>query len=713
MDDRIVLLTRAGVSLVLDLATPGLPRVAHWGAAIDGLDDAALAALRVAAQPTRRRGSPREPAAPTLLPAQADGWVGRPGIAGSRDRAWPHLRLVAADVTVDGASVRVRSRDEAAQVSVVSELDLDASGVLTVRHTLTNDGDTAWSVGGVRAVLPVPDHADELLHFTGRWSLEKAPQREPFVPGLRSMETRRGRTGHASTGLLIAGTAGFGYGSGEVWSVHAGWSGWTVHDAERLPEGWSTLGAGELLADGEVVLAPGESYATPVVYFGYAEDGLDGLAHRLHTHLRARPGHPSTPRPLVLNTWEAVYFDHDVDRMARLADAAAAVGVERFVVDDGWFLGRRDDGAGLGDWYVDPDVWPKGLHPLVDHVRSLGMQFGLWVEPEMANPRSRLAEEHPDWLLYGPDRAPREWRNQHVVDVAHPDAYAYLLERLDALVGEYAIDYLKWDHNRDLLEAVHDGHAGVHEQTAAVYRLLDELRSRYPKLEIESCSSGGARVDLGVIQRTDRVWASDTNDPLDRQSIQRWTQQLLPPELVGAHVGPARTHVTGRVTSLELRCATALFGHSGIEWDITECDEAELATLTEWAATYKRLRPLLHTGRVVRAEDTDAPRLLHGVVGDGHAVFSYVTLATLRTDIPPRLRLPGLDPDVTYRVSVLPALSSPSPRFGIEPPWMADGGIELPGRVLAAVGLHAPMLQPEQVLTIELTSTPLLETCAR
>ncbi len=703
MDDRVVVLARAGAALVLDLETPWLPRVLHWGADLgDGVDGAAL---RAAAVPGRRGGAPPEPAAPSLLPAQADGWPGRPGIAGDRDRAYPHLRLVPDSVTVapDGGGVEVASRDEAAGVSVVSSLVLDEAGVLRVRHTLTNDGGTAWSMGGLRAVLPVPDHAAELLHFSGRWGLEKIPQREAFLPGIRSLETRRGRTGHSHTGLLVAGTSGFGFGSGEVWGVHAGWSGWTVHDAERLSEGWSTLGAGELLAPGEVVLAPGESYATPDVYFVYSDAGLDGLSARLHASLRARTSHPSTPRPLVLNTWEAVYFDHDMEKMARMADVAAAVGVERFVVDDGWFLGRRDDLAGLGDWYVDPDVWPRGLHPLVEHVKSLGMQFGLWVEPEMANPKSRLVDEHPDWLLHDPARVPREWRHQHTVDVADPEVYAYLLERLDALVSEYGIDYLKWDHNRDLLEAVHDGHAGVHEQTAAVYRLLDELRSRHPSLEIESCSSGGARVDLGIIQRTDRVWASDSNDPLDRQAIQRWTSLLLPPELIGAHVGPSHTHVSGRITELQLRCATALFGHAGIEWDITECSDDELALLTEWAAAYKRLRPLLHTGRVVRA-DTDDAHVLHGVVGPGQAVYGYVALTTMTADIPPRLRLPGLDPDVTYRVTPIGALSSPLPRWARPAAWLESGAVELPGRVLTTAGLQAPPLNPAQVLTLELTA---------
>ena len=266
------------------------------------------------------------------------------------------------------------------------------------------------------------------------------------------------------------------------------------------------------------------------------------------------------PRPVVLNTWEAVYFDHRLDRLTALADTAAELGVERFVLDDGWFRHRRDDTAGLGDWYVDEDVWPDGLHPLVNHVRGLGMEFGLWVEPEMVNPDSDLARAHPEWVREAPP-----WRNQQVLDIAQPDAYAYLLERLDALVSEYAIDFLKWDHNRDLV-------GGAHAQTLAAYRLLDELRERHPALEIESCSSGGSRVDLGILARTDRVWASDTNDALERQAIQRWTQLLLPPELVGSHVGPPRAHTTGRTHDLSFRVATALFGHFGIEWDINARD---------------------------------------------------------------------------------------------------------------------------------------------
>ena len=262
---------------------------------------------------------------------------------------------------------------------------------------------------------------------------------------------------------------------------------------------------------------------------------------------RQRPQHPRRPRPVTLNTWEAVYFDHTLEKLTALADAAADVGVERFVLDDGWFTGRRDDTAGLGDWFVDDAVWPKGLHPLVDHVTALGMEFGLWVEPEMVNPDSDLARAHPDWILRGRMSLPPAARQQQVLDLAHPEAYAYVAGRLNALLDEYPIAYLKWDHNRDLVDAGTGpgGVARVREQTLAVYRLLDELKSARPGLEIESCASGGARVDLGILDRTDRIWTSDSLDPIERLANQRYTALVVPPELMGMHLTSPVVHSSG------------------------------------------------------------------------------------------------------------------------------------------------------------------------
>ncbi|TDQ54192.1 alpha-galactosidase [Actinorugispora endophytica] len=712
-----VQLRAAGVGLVVDLPADGPPVVLHWGADLGALDDDGLAGLRLAAAPAVPSSALDERWSLSLLPGEADGWSGRPALrahVGGR-AVLPRWTTTAAEVreTADGArEAAIRCEDPAAGLAVDSTLRLEASGLLRARHALVRDVDAegVLDLAGLDVLLPVPADAVELLDLTGRWCRERSPQRQPFHHGTRLRESRRGRTGHDAPLLLAAGTAGFGFGHGEVWGAHVAWSGDHVHLAERFAEGAGqaagVLGGGELLRPGEVRLGPGESYRTPWTVLTWSDQGLDGAAHRVHRWLRSRPGHPASPRPLVLNTWEAVYFDHDADRLRALADVAARVGVERFVLDDGWFPGRRHDRAGLGDWVVDTGVWPDGLHPLVDHVRALGMRVGLWVEPEMVNLDSDLAREHPDWLLAAPDRLPRAWRHQHTLDLGRPEVRAYLLERLGALVAEYGLDYLKWDHNRDLHEAVRapTGAAGVRAQTLGVYAVLDALRERHPGLEVESCSSGGARVDLGVLERADRVWASDTNDALERQRIQRWTQQLLPPELVGSHVGPPVAHTTGRTGDLAFRCLTALFGHAGLEWDLTSAGEAELAVLTRWSALYREVRGLLHSGDVVRADSPDPGAWTHGVVAaDGsEALLAYARLDTSPEAQPGRVRLPGLDPRRRYRVRVRDELS-PRARGEAPPAWFDGPPPVLGGAVLGRAGLAMPVLDPGAGVLLHLT----------
>ncbi|WFE49505.1 alpha-galactosidase [Micromonospora sp. WMMD1155] len=702
---------RARTSLVLDARGPGLPRVVHWGGDVGDLDDDGLRQLTDATVPPVVPSSFDEPPVLSLLPEASAGWSGRPGLAGHRDgRDWSTaFRRDGLDVdqAADGAArVTVRATDPEAGLALTIEVTLDPYGLLTVRHRLRNDGDSAYELRELTPVLPVPAVATELLDLTGRWCRERSPQRHPWQHGAWVREGRHGRTGHDATLLLVAGTAGFGFGHGEVWAVHTAWSGDHVTVAERRPTGESTLGGGELLAPGEIRLGPGESYETPLLYAVWSDTGLDGLSDVLHTHLRARPGHPRSPRPVTLNVWEAVYFDHDLDRLRALADRAAHIGVERFVLDDGWFRGRRDDTAGLGDWYVDEDVWPDGLQPLIDHVTGRGLQFGLWVEPEMVNPDSDLFRAHPDWLLAVPGRLPPAWRNQQVLDLGRPEAYTHVLDRLDALLTEHpGIRYLKWDQNRDLTEAGHHGRPGVHAQTLAVYRLLDDLRSRHPDVEIESCSSGGARVDLAILARTDRVWASDCNDALERLSIQRWTGLLLPPELVGTHIGPQRSHTTNRVHDLGFRAATALFGHHGIEWDIASISTAEQTELAAWVALHKRLRPLLHGGRAVRVDHPDPAVWAHGVVdGDKtQGVYAVSRLATSATQSPGSVRLPGLDPERRYRVRPVSDVPLPASIDRSAPTWLADG-VVLTGAALARVGLQMPALHPEQSLVLEVVA---------
>ncbi|WP_326755209.1 alpha-galactosidase [Streptomyces hirsutus] len=705
-------LRASGTSLVLDCTGSRLPRIVHWGADLGELTQEQLALL-VAADSTQIMSNTLDVPVPlSVLPEQSAGWLGTPGLTGHRDgTAFSTAFAVRAIETVETPElqapvrhrVTVDAEDAAARLTLALELEVTASGLVRQRATLTNQGADTYTLDGLLLTLPVPASAAELLDLTGRHLRERSPQRHAFTLGTHLRENRRGRTGTDGALVQVAGEPGFGFRTGEVWGLHVAWSGNQRSLAERNPAGVSLLGGGETLLSGEVRLAPGESYTSPWIYGSYGR-GLDELSARFHGYLRSRPRHPNRPRPVTLNTWEAVYFKQDLDRLTALADAAAEVGTERFVLDDGWFLGRRDDHAGLGDWYVDRTVWPDGLHPLVRHVRSLGMEFGLWFEPEMVNPDSDLARRHPEWIMATGDRLPPLSRHQQVLDLGHPEAYAYLLERLDALVTEYRIDYLKWDHNRDLVEAGHSpsGGAGVHAQTSAVYRLMDELRSRHPQLEIESCSSGGGRVDLGVLERTDRVWASDCIDALERQQIQRWTGLLLPPEMIGAHVGSPVAHTTGRTHTLDFRAGTALFGHLGIEWDLTTATAEERARLARWVAAYKELRPLLFAGTVVRADHPDPALWVHGVVAEdrSRAVYALVQLATSVQSPTGRVRLPGLDDDAVYRVAPLaPGATAEGPTSSVLP-WWADGA-ELPGRALAGFGVQAPTLYPERLVLVE------------
>ena len=688
-----------GVVLLLD-TTGDDPVVVHWGADPGAADvDPALLLPAVA------RSMFDAPVRPSLLPQLARGWRGRPAVRGSRAGRDFSPRFALTGTAGGESSLTLRMADPEAGLEAEVALVLAPSGLLVVDSTVRNTGDSPYVLEQADVVLPVPAQATESLDTTGRWIREKHPQRRPIQQGTWVRSARHGRTGHDATAMMAAGTPGFGWRSGEVWTLHLGWSGDHESYVERTTGGDTVLGAGELLKPGEVVLEPGAAYRAPTAYGAYSAAGLDGVSARFHEWMRSRPSHPSTPRPVVLNTWEAVYFDHDLETLTDLADTAAAVGVERFVLDDGWFKGRRHDRAGLGDWLVDETVWPGGLTPLIDHVKGLGMQFGLWVEPEMINEDSDLAREHPDWISGPGHRMPIEWRHQQVVDLANPAAWQHLLDALDAILTENAIDYLKWDQNRDQLELGHDGVASTREQTLAVYRLFDELRARHPHVEIESCSSGGARVDLGILARTDRLWASDTNDALERQTIQRWTELLVPPELVGAHVGPTESHSTGRVHDLGFRAITAMFGHFGIEWDIRQASDEDRERLAAAIVVYKAQRELIASGRMVRMDHPDPAMQVTGVVAqDGsRALFSIAALATSANEVPLPVRFGGLDPDRAYRVELAlpPGPQAVNERAGVA--W-TDASPVLTGRMLGTLGLPMPILNPEQALLVTLTA---------
>ena len=602
---------------------------------------------------------------------------------------------------------KIVCRDERTRLGLEYEIDFDAStGVLRIRSTLTNYAATPLDVNDMMtACLPVPDALTDIIGFTGRWTQEFTQDRVQRNAATYLRENRSGRTSHFSYPAILLAAADTNESAGEAYGFHLAFSGNHRLRVDSLTDGRVLASLGALLLPGEVRLAPGESFASPEIVAAYSGAGVSGLSRKFHDHVRAkllRPAMRAKPRPVHYNTWEAVYFDHDVAKLKELATRAAEIGVERFVLDDGWFGGRRNDQAGLGDWTVSRDVYPDGLGPLVEHVTGLGMEFGLWFEPEMVNPDSDLYRAHPDWVLglEGVEQVP--FRSQLALDISRPEVADYLFNAIDAILRDHDIRYIKWDMNRDLS---HPGGQGgtprALAQVQALYDLLDRVRAAHPNVEIESCSSGGARADLGVLAHSDRVWTSDSNDALDRQIIQRGASFFLPLEVLGCHVGPAKCHVTGRRLSIDMRAATALMGHMGLELNLLTERAANLDVLKSAITLHKKHRALMHNGDLFRIDT--APQLLaSGVVArdKSEAIYSVAYIASDAKVLPGRLRLDGLDPERQYRLQLMwptnwQAVKGPS---AIETLNLTGEGATFSGAALMHHGLQLPHAFPETCL---------------
>ncbi len=688
------------VDVIVDVST-GAPMIVYWGQHLG--DTADLASIVASLSRPIVHGTFDVVAPLSVVPEHGAGFTGRPGLMGRRGggRAWaPRFSPVGHEH--HGTELCVDAVDEAAGLTLRTTISLD--DVLRVSATLTNTAERRYSLDGLTITVPIAEHADELLTFAGRWSREFHPVRRDWPTGELLVENRRGRTSHEYPPLVFAGERGFDEWDGAVYGVHVAWSGNHTIYAERLPDGRRYVQGGELLHPGEVVLEAGESYTTPDVLGVCSPEGLTAATWQFHRSVRRHAPRPPAPRPVLLNTWEAVYFDHSTEKLSALADAAADLGIERFVLDDGWFGSRRDDTQGLGDWWVSNNVYPDGLEPLISHVTGLGMEFGIWVEPEMVNPDSDVFRAHPEWALTTDGYEPVLGRQQLVLDLGNPEAYAFIESHLDALLRDHDIAYVKWDMNRDHLQGSGvGGAAGTRAQTLALYRLLDELRAKHPSVEIESCASGGGRIDHEILRRTERVWTSDCNDALERQTIQRGASMLIPPEVMGAHIGPTRSHTTARTQSLSFRAATALFGHLGVEWNVTDLSDKDRTALRAVIEMHKAHRELLHGGDVVRFS-TDPAYCAHGVYAPdrSQAIVSFAQLTTAPSQTPPPLRMPGLDLDAHYRVE---HLAIPYERWGaarIQPTWLRDGAM-LTGRQLAFHGIQPPALHPESAVLFALT----------
>ena len=705
-----ITLNTAATSLILSCPPGESARILHWGERLEHLN---IDALNLLTTRQHMHGGTDIPLQPTLLNelgagVEATGFKAHHGDG----TGWATLFAVEQVTRVSDDHVEISTIDRAAHIRAEHILTVHpAANVIMVFTRITNIGQEPLHLMACPAAcLPVDPRATHLRGITGRWAGEFTMETIPDFTGTYLRENKAGRTSHASYPALIMAHPNTTETTGHAFGAHLGWSGNHSLRVDRLIDNSTVLQMGEYLFPGEIILRPDEAYESPALHTSFSSEGLNALSQNFHTHVREHilpKGKDRRPRPIHYNTWEAVYFDHDPDKLCALAEKAAEIGAERFVLDDGWFGARRNDRAGLGDWHVSEDIYPEGLTPLIEKVKSLDMEFGLWFEPEMVNPDSDLFRAHPDWILQVEGLTQPPSRGQYALDLTRQDVCDHLYGRLDALLSENDIAYIKWDMNRDIHHPGSAGRAAISKQTRALYALLARLRAAHPKLEIETCSSGGARADYGVLAHADRVWTSDTNDALDRQAIQRIASHFLPLDVTGAHVGPRTCHITGRRHSMEFRAGTAFFGHMGLELNLFEETSEDLEILKAGLALHKQHRALLHSGDLVRL-DTPAHANAFGIVSRAadQALYSWAKLAGSPHTHPGRLYFVGLAPDRQYTTRIIwprPLRSITAPSI-IEAAKLHEDGSIFSGESLMKIGLQLPAVHPETCLIFYLQS---------
>lgn len=677
-----------GQTLVLASPDGGLPHVVWWGAVLDEAED--LEALARAAQPDVTGGMLDTTAPVSLCPESGRAFAGYPGliarVAFDGRPLTPIFALSAVEKGPDG--VIVTARDDAEGLHYTATVKADAeTGMLVLQARL--EAEVPILLDWLAApVLPAPAHSPAMIDFAGRWCGEFQPVRIDWTPGARLRRNPTGRTGHeAFPGLLVlSGKAD----TDPVWQMHCGWSGGHQMVAEQLSDGRRQVQFGHAPGSER---APGTRFDSAPLYAAYAQNRAHA-ARVFQRHLRDRivtwPD-SARPRPVHYNCWEAVYFDHDDATLRDIATRAARLGAERFVLDDGWFGRRDDDTSSLGDWVIDRRKWPDGLAPFADHVHALGMQFGLWVEPEMVNPGSDLARAHPDWILGRADQP--LGRNQLVLDMARSDVRDYLFNALSPILRDTGAAYVKWDHNRVL------PHPDV-AQTEGTYALIDRLRASHPGVEWESCASGGGRIDYGMLSRTSRVWLSDSNDALERQRIQHWAAQFLPGAVTGSHVGPRVCHTSGRVLPMEFRAWTAAQRHMGFEMDPRELTPEEEATLTSVVTWWKANRDWLMGADILPLPSDDPAVLaeLHLSADESRFVAFAARIDSPKSINPNRLRLTGLPDGTTW--SLRQSAPGNAQKLSRATPAVTDG-LTLSARALGEHGVTLPWDFPCVVHVIE------------
>ena len=677
-------------TMILFAEGDALPAVAYWGPLLPKGEEARRV---VDACRGDLSGGMLDKVLPvTVCPLHGRGFAGQPGLvlaAGDGSPLLPDLRLTGVSESAEGLDIR--AEDPSLGLRYSARIRKVGAGVLGLSAQI--EADAPVRVHWLAApVLPASNHADRILDFAGRWIGEFQVVETPWAPGVRMREAQTGRSGHEHFPGAYLPEIGATNTRGRVCGLSYGWSGGHRMLAEELADGQRQIQFGH--ATGSEREA-GRRFETATLYATASEGGLNGPATTfqafVHDHLVPWPK-PDHPRPVVYNCWEAIYFQHGLEDLTEIATRAAALGAERFVLDDGWFGKRDDDTTSLGDWSVDRRKWPDGLGPLIDEVQKLDISFGLWVEPEMVSPESDLYRAHPDWILGPADQV--LGRAQFVLDLSREDVRDHLFTWLDALLAEHPIAYLKWDHNRVL--PISDS-----AQTRGIYDLVDRLRAAHPEVEIESCASGGGRIDYGILARTHRVWLSDSNDAAERLRMQHDAALFLPASITGSHVGPKVCHSSGRTLSIGFRAWVAAQRHMGFEMDLRDLSDDEAQGLADVTAWWKSTRDWRMNAPIHRLDASDPEVLAEiQIARDGSRFVAFSGQARTSRQIFPRaLRMTGLDPDAFYEVELLNRASLPRTSRGEVA--LAKGPLTLSGVYLMEQGLVMPVTWPETIWAVE------------
>ncbi|QMV18883.1 alpha-galactosidase [Granulicella sp. 5B5] len=602
---------------------------------------------------------------------------------------------------IEGDTLTIVTKDIERDLFVELRYTVDpATGILGRSAIITNKATAPVMIEqAAAATWNLPRGTNYTLNYlTGRWAGEDQLQQQLIRPGETVLQSTRGSTGHQNNPwFAIERGPSTDEDTGDVWFGALAWSGsWRITvEQDQLQQVRVTGGFNPF--DFSYKLAPSQSLETPVFYGGYSDHGLGGASRLLHRFelTKILPQSPN-PRPVLYNSWEATTFHVDEAGQEALAEKAASIGIERFVMDDGWFGQRKDDHAGLGDWYVNPQKFPHGLKPLIDKVHSLGMDFGLWVEPEMVNPDSDLYRKHPDWVLNFTGRPRTQERNQLVLNLARPDVRDYVFHFLDDLLAHNDIAFLKWDYNRNWTEPGWPAVAPDEQKkvyvayTRNLYSILHDLRAKYPKLEIESCSGGGGRVDLGIMHYTDEVWPSDNTDPFDRLSIQDGFTYAYTPGVMMAWVTDSPGWANNRTTSVTYRFLSSMQGSLGVGANLNKWTPEDFATAKDLIAAYKGIRETVQHGslyRLVSPRNGSETSVTESVSLDKKqaALFTFLHSSTMNYPYP-RVFLRGLNPNTSYRVtSISGKLATDTPTTATGSYWMSHGlDVELKGDFQAA-----------------------------